>query len=149
MNSVKPILTDDGSYTLFVPELNEHYHSTFGAAQESLHVFIQNGLKYFLNQNPDFIKVRIFEMGFGTGLNAFLTWLNTKNLNLKIEYTAVEKFPLDFSIIEQLNIGNYFQNAELEDVYKQFHTSEWEIPAAFGNFTLKKLNAASISHSEV
>ena len=64
--------TADGSYTLYNSELNEHYHSIHGANTESLHVFIQNGLAYLL---PDFTsnKMNILEVGFGTGLNCFLT----------------------------------------------------------------------------
>ena len=61
------IVTSDGSHTIFVPELNEHYHSIHGAVQESMLVFIKNGLGY-CDTNP----LNIFEVGFGTGLNALL-----------------------------------------------------------------------------
>jgi tRNA U34 5-methylaminomethyl-2-thiouridine-forming methyltransferase MnmC len=62
------VITGDGSNTLYVPELNEHYHSTFGAVTESLHVFIKAGLEFLLEKK----KVTVFEVGFGTGLNALL-----------------------------------------------------------------------------
>ena len=63
--------TKDGSNTLFVPDLNEHYHSVHGALQESQHVFIKQGLEHVLEQKKD---IKILEVGFGTGLNAILTF---------------------------------------------------------------------------
>jgi tRNA U34 5-methylaminomethyl-2-thiouridine-forming methyltransferase MnmC len=64
------VITEDGSTTLFIPELNEHYHSIHGAVQESMHIFIREGYAQIRN-----FPARIFEAGFGTGLNAFLTYL--------------------------------------------------------------------------
>jgi tRNA U34 5-methylaminomethyl-2-thiouridine-forming methyltransferase MnmC len=79
----KIITTEDGSHTLFVPELNEHYHSVNGAIQESKHVFIDTGFKYFLEKNinqDDQNSINILEIGFGTGLNAFLTLIESQKL---------------------------------------------------------------------
>lgn len=85
----KIIKTDDGSVTIHLPEWNEQYHSKHGAVQEARHVFLKMGLHYFLETNV--VKdLSILEIGFGTGLNAFLTLLESDKLNLKINYTGVE-----------------------------------------------------------
>ena len=88
-------ITSDGSHTLFVRELNEHYHSTFGAVQESMHVFIQSG---FDEIDKTIAPVNILEMGFGTGLNALLTLINSEKNSRQVHYTGVEKFPLSDEI---------------------------------------------------
>jgi len=116
------ILTDDGSYTLFVPALNEHYHSTHGALQESLHVFIEAGFKYVvknISQQP----LRILEIGFGTGLNALLTFLEAEKEKINIFYEAIEKYPLSLETLQQLNYPTLL-NAEI--LFKTIHTAEWE-----------------------
>ena len=84
------IVTSDGSHTLFVPELNEHYHSTYGAIQESIHIFIEAGFKQIIDDQP---VLRILEVGFGTGLNAFLSLLEANNTEKTIHYTAIEPVP--------------------------------------------------------
>ena len=87
------IITKDGSHTISIPGMNVTYHSHHGAIQESMHVFINAGLKYFLsNRTPE--KVHIFEMGFGTGLNALLTLIEAEERNIPIQYTAIELFPV-------------------------------------------------------
>ena len=80
------ITTEDGSTTLHVPELNEHYHSVHGAIQESRHIFIQAGIEYY-GQN----SIHILEAGFGTGLNAFLTLLNAKDNQRNVVFHSFEK----------------------------------------------------------
>ena len=92
----KIIITEDGSHTLFVPELEEHFHSIHGAIQESMHVFIQNGLK---NCRQD--EINILEVGFGTGLNALLTLSHRSNKIIR--YFSIEKYPLQTAEYEQLN----------------------------------------------
>jgi len=140
MYFVQSVKTNDNSYTLYVPELNEHYHSTFGAVQESMCVYIKNGLQFYLMRHPKIQKINIFEMGFGTGLNAFLTWLNTKKSCLNVEYTAIEKFPLDISIIELLYVGEFYNDIFLSEKFKQFHISEWNKPVNINHLILKKIN---------
>lgn len=110
-------LTADGSHTLFLPEIDEHYHSVNGALQESMHVFIEAGLRH-LNKN----KVRVFEVGFGTGLNAFLTWRETLgNPALHIEYYSVERYPLEADLVSQLNYGS-----DYPALFAQLHEAEWD-----------------------
>ena len=84
------IKTGDGSPTLYVSAIDEHYHSVNGAVQESMHVFIEAGLKYF-NES----EITIFEMGFGTGLNAYLTWDIVQSTGQKVYYHGLEKYPLE------------------------------------------------------
>ncbi|MBK5722608.1 tRNA (5-methylaminomethyl-2-thiouridine)(34)-methyltransferase MnmD [Dysgonomonas sp. Marseille-P4677] len=134
--SVKPVieLTADGSHTLFVPELGEHYHSINGAIQESIHVFINSGLKCCTKD-----IVQIFEIGFGTGLNAFLTLLNANNCGKKILYTTVEAYPLPDSLIQELNYSQNHSKAD-QDLYHKLHTVDWGREVEITeNFTLTKI----------
>jgi len=87
--------TADGSFTLFISEVDETYHSKHGAVQESMHVFIENGL-FHINKN----EIRILEVGLGTGLNAFLT---LQRATQKISYCALEPYPLSKEILEELS----------------------------------------------
>ena len=80
--------TADGSYTLYVPELDEHYHSVKGALTESQHIFIDMGLNHCTVAHP-----HILEIGLGTGLNCFLTYLSSKEQNRNIHYTGIERYP--------------------------------------------------------
>ncbi|NUM51228.1 MAG: tRNA (5-methylaminomethyl-2-thiouridine)(34)-methyltransferase MnmD [Flavobacteriales bacterium] len=91
------IKTADGSYTLFVPALNEHYHSVHGALTESLHVYIQEGLRFAENH---FQEIKLLEIGLGTGLNLFLTLQHAQK---KVFYTALEPYPLEVNLIKHLH----------------------------------------------
>lgn len=117
------LTTADGSHTLFHEALNETYHSKNGALQESLHVFIQNGLVNFLSKNP-IETIHIFEVGFGTGLNTFLTLKEAINRNIKIKYTCLEAFPLTIDTINQLNYLNE-ETAILKNLYNKMHQCNW------------------------
>ncbi len=119
--SVKPEieLTADGSHTLFVPELNEHYHSVNGAIQESKHVFIETGFHHCLKDN-----IHIFEVGFGTGLNAFLTLMDSQNTNQTVHYTTIEAYPLPLPIIKELNYPEKHL-ASNQSLYYKLHEMEW------------------------
>ncbi|MDD4513943.1 tRNA (5-methylaminomethyl-2-thiouridine)(34)-methyltransferase MnmD [Massilibacteroides sp.] len=111
-------ITADGSHTLFLPEMNEHYHSINGAVQESLHVFIEAGLRH-LKKN----SIRILEIGFGTGLNAFLTLQETfANSSLKIDYYSIERFPLDEELVKQLNYAE-----SQTDLFLSLHDAKWGV----------------------
>ncbi len=89
------IITKDGSHSLYVQELDEHYHSVHGAITESQHVFIEAGLKQFRKKH-----IRILEMGFGTGLNALLTLEETFTSGISTDYTGIEKYPLGKKITD-------------------------------------------------
>ncbi len=135
MNEIK--LTRDGSSTLYVPELDEHYHSAFGAVTESRHVFIQHGLQS-LQRDP----VTIFEVGFGTGLNALLACRYAQKNNLTVRYYALEKSPPEESLIESLN---YVEQTGGEDRFSRafslMHGAAWGIMTDITPFfSLCKIN---------
>ncbi len=117
-------LTEDGSHTLYVPALDEHYHSTHGAIQESKHVFIDAGLK---PKQCVSSKLNILEIGFGTGLNAFLTLLEGDKMKTEIHYTTLEQFPLSICEVEKLNYPTLLPNVENgTELFRKLHNAPWE-----------------------
>ena len=112
--------TADGSYTLYVPELDEHYHSVKGALTESQHIFIDMGLKH-----SSVLAPRILEIGLGTGLNCFLTLLNAEESRRTIHYTGIERYPLDMDIIERLDYPKLVGKGHETD-YRAIHEALWE-----------------------
>jgi tRNA U34 5-methylaminomethyl-2-thiouridine-forming methyltransferase MnmC len=131
--------TKDGSTTLFVPELNEHYHSINGALQESLHVFIRAGLHHVLPSQP---RVRLLEVGFGTGLNALLSLQHVMGQPGAVQYDTLEKYPLTWELIQAMHFEKFILNPELLDYLPQLHQSPWEQAIrVLPNFELRKLQA--------
>ena len=116
------ILTKDGSSSIFLPEMNETYHSRFGAIQEAKHVFIKNGLS-LLNDK----SVSILEIGFGTGLNAFITFLEAQKTNQQINYVGVEAYPVELDIVSKLNYVSELNAIEHQNVFNLLHQSNWEV----------------------
>ena len=113
-------LTADGSNTLFVPELNEHYHSVKGALTESEHIFIRMGLEHHPSPTP-----RVLEIGFGTGLNAFLTLLYADKAQRLVHYTTLERYPVPSELIEQLDYPERICPERAADFYA-LHRAAWE-----------------------
>ena len=139
-NLNKIITTGDGSHTILVPELNEHYHSVHGAVQESTFIFINSGFEV-CKADP----INIFEVGFGTGLNTLLTAVKCKNSSRAVNYTTIEKFPLDLKIIKSLNHHNFAGDKGLE-IYNSIHSSPWNDSVnIFENFNLKKIKGDLIT----
>lgn len=97
----KIVLTADGSESLYIPELDEHYHSHHGALQESVHVYIKSGIDYILNKGC--ISPKIFELGMGTFLNTFLTLAYAEKSKVYISYHGIEKFPVDPTALKKMN----------------------------------------------
>ena len=129
------IITQDGSSSIYIPELDETYHSKFGAIQEAKHVFIKNGLDLF----EDSSEISILEIGFGTGLNALITMLEAENRNLKINYVGVEAYPIALDEILQLNYVKQLESPEKQVDFEKMHASNWEEEIAINsNFTLTK-----------
>lgn len=132
--------TEDGSVTLYVPELNEPYHSVHGAIRESRHIFIRAGLEHFLETHPhrNNRPLRILEAGFGTGLNAWLTLLKAEELPLPVSYHSIEKYPLSAEETECLNYPECTGNGQ-KHLFYELHRCPWEIPQALtARFTLCK-----------
>ncbi|UPL48813.1 tRNA (5-methylaminomethyl-2-thiouridine)(34)-methyltransferase MnmD [Hymenobacter sublimis] len=129
--------TADGSSTLYVPALNEHYHSTHGALQEARHVYLAAGLEPALAASTTLVWV--LEIGFGTGLNALLTLERSLSTNCTIFYDTIEKFPLPWEVVSQLNTENYLSGPELLDYQHQLHAATWNRPIDLTpNFKLLK-----------
>lgn len=125
MREVKVIKTEDGSNSLFLPELNETYHSFHGALGESMHVFIRMGLDYWKSQHPDRTKLSILEVGFGTGLNGLLAleWAEKNAIN--ITFVTIEPFPLNSLITNQLNFGQIVADAVHDQAFHAMHAAPW------------------------
>ncbi|WP_456460120.1 tRNA (5-methylaminomethyl-2-thiouridine)(34)-methyltransferase MnmD [Reichenbachiella sp.] len=124
MLDIKVIETRDGSSSLLIPEMNETYHSTHGAITESEYVFLKMGVDHFSETHPDQKEIKILEIGFGTGLNAWLTALAARQL--KIKFTSIEKFPLEASLIDQLNYKEKKESDESKRIFERIHSAEWE-----------------------
>ena len=108
--------TADGSHTLFLPEMDEHYHSVNGAVQESNHVYIDAGFNQCRKE-----VVHVLELGFGTGLNTLLTALQAEQRGISVFYTGLEKFPLPQTITEQLNYSEANKT-----LYQTLLRTDWE-----------------------
>lgn len=129
------IITQDGSSSIYIPELDETYHSKFGAIQEAKHVFIKNGLDLF----EDDSEISILEIGFGTGLNALITMLEAEKRNLRINYVGVEAYPIALDEIAQLNYVAQLESPEKNAEFEKMHASNWEEEIVItSNFTLTK-----------
>jgi tRNA U34 5-methylaminomethyl-2-thiouridine-forming methyltransferase MnmC len=115
------VLTKDGSHTIYLPELKESFHSKNGAISESRHVFIDAGLNARrLN------SMNVFEMGFGTGLNALLTWIECKKKGRKVNYHTVEINPLKDEIFRKLNYEEILDLSQEErQVFRLMHNAPW------------------------
>lgn len=140
MSPLKIIDTQDGSHSLLNESLNETYHSTHGAIRESIHVFIKNGLQFWLDKNQA-PEVTILEVGFGTGLNALLALQESINAKIKIHYTTIEAFPVPLELVRQLNYTRQLQVESSEKYFQDLHLAEWNKPVEISpNFILEKRN---------
>lgn len=134
--------TADGSYTLYVPELDEHYHSVKGALTESQHIFIEMGLKHSPAPEP-----HILEIGLGTGLNAFLTLLAAEEMQRKVYYTGIERYPLAEETLRQLDYPGIIGKKQEEDYYA-IHQAAWEKETNLSPwFTLHKIEGDFTRHT--
>lgn len=150
------VITADGSSTIHLPEWDEQYHSKHGAIQEAYHVFIKHGLQYICH--PKFIseshidsplecsrdvnnEISILEIGFGTGLNGFITLIEAEKLNVKIDYFGVEGYPVAMDEIVQLNYPAQLKSETNELLFKTMHEVSWEEKHGISNnFSLTKQN---------
>lgn len=130
------ITTADGSTSIYLPDWEETYHSKHGAIQEAYHVFISHGLDLFEGKN-----VSVLEIGFGTGLNAFISFLESKKKTQNIDYVAVEAFPISADEVLKMNYVSVL-NAENERIhFEKIHQCKWEEKTEINsNFNLTKRN---------
>jgi tRNA U34 5-methylaminomethyl-2-thiouridine-forming methyltransferase MnmC len=134
MKNIEIRQTADGSKTLYLPELDETYHSSHGALQEAKHVFIEHGLA-FVGQEKK--PISVFEMGFGTGLNALLTAQWAGEYSCSIRYIGIEFHPIPKDIWQQMD---YVQEELGREMYSKIMSAEWgEYHEIQPNFQLKKI----------
>ncbi|PIA78097.1 SAM-dependent methyltransferase [Gaetbulibacter sp. 4G1] len=137
------VITADGSSTIHLPEWDEQYHSKHGAIQEAYHVFIKHGLHYFCNSEQSeesqrkkidvtsssvekYRNISILEIGFGTGLNAFITLLEAKKLKIFVDYFGVEAYPVLMDEINQLNYSEELNVEDKSSLFNKLHEVSWE-----------------------
>jgi tRNA U34 5-methylaminomethyl-2-thiouridine-forming methyltransferase MnmC len=116
------IVTDDGSHTVYDRELNESYHSRFGALQESRHIFISAGLEAFSTAGDNIL---ILEVGLGTGLNALLSLQHALRSQTGIRYFAVEPRPLEETVYSKLNYPLLPELADAGRYFIQLHRASF------------------------
>ena len=133
----KIITTGDGSSSIQLTEWDEQYHSKHGAINEAVHVYIKTGMVHFLNTNPEINPVSILEIGFGTGLNAFLTLLESNTRNISVHYTGVEAYPLSALEINSVNYAEMLAQSSIP--FLKLHETPWEDTAEISKtFKLEK-----------
>ena len=134
------IITGDGSTSIHFPEWDEQYHSKHGAIQEANHVFIDMGLAHILDQQQYASSpLHILEIGFGTGLNAFITFLEAQKRNLVINYEGIEAYPVLPEEVDKLNYVSALNAENHSAIFTTMHSSSWdEAITITENFTLIK-----------
>jgi tRNA U34 5-methylaminomethyl-2-thiouridine-forming methyltransferase MnmC len=127
------VMTEDGSHTIFVPEMGEHYHSVHGAIQESRHIFINQGYK-----KADRDLISILEVGFGTGLNALLTIMESTKDGKSVAYESWEAYPLSAEESQLLNYPTILKEGQA--IFETIHRCEWgKVVLITDSFSLKKI----------
>lgn len=128
--------TLDGSHTIYIPEMDEHYHSTNGAIQEALHIYISKAYRFSQVLHPT-----VFEVGFGTGLNALLTALEAEKSRRKTIFVSIEKYPLRVDEYSQLNYASLMGERAVT-LFEKLHTTEWNSLVKISPwFSLQKIRA--------
>jgi tRNA U34 5-methylaminomethyl-2-thiouridine-forming methyltransferase MnmC len=126
----KIVTTADGSKTLQIEEWQEQYHSMYGAIQEAYHVFIKHGLNLFENK-----AIAILEIGFGTGLNAYITFLEAQYKGLSINYYGIEAYPVSFEEAMSMEYVTSLKDADFgQEAFELMHKSPWNVPVKIASF---------------
>ncbi|MBX2948535.1 MAG: tRNA (5-methylaminomethyl-2-thiouridine)(34)-methyltransferase MnmD [Crocinitomicaceae bacterium] len=130
------ITTNDGSKTIYVPHLDETYHSSHGAVQEAIHVFIRHGIRAI-----EKCELRVFEMGFGTGLNALLTYVESEQFKRTIHYSGIEAYPVE---LEMAMLMDYclLIGEECQGNFAELHQADWNRKHRLSDlFSFEKIHA--------
>lgn len=131
------IITGDGSRTIHIPEWNENYHSSHGALQEANHVFLRSGLDVFKGQP----EISVFEVGFGTGLNAILTLQEAEKSKIKVRYAGIEAYPVSAEELSALSYEDLLDDAAAKAYYTELHAAAWNVEVQVSPyFTLNKIH---------
>ena len=132
---VELISTESGEHSLYLPSMDETYHNRHGAISEGIHVFLEEGLSKLRSKD-----IQIFEMGFGTGLNALLTCLYALQHEIEINYHALEAYPLEEKIYSQLNYPQFLAQQGVDKIFKDLHSATWETEVVIAQgFSVKKI----------
>jgi len=137
---IELLATGDGSHTLFLPEMDETYHSRKGAITESDYVYIQQGLATLQTSTP-----RILEFGFGTGLNAWLSYKYGVAHSLQIQFTTVELHPLPAEVWQQLN---HFGDEDDRTIWYDLMQAPWDQETELNQFCIYKQQQAFLELEE-
>ena len=133
------VITKDGSNSIYLPQMDEHYHSINGSIAESEHIFIQTGLAEVYKSLD---SISILEIGMGTGLNVLTSYEFQRKNDLTINYWGVEAFPLDWDLLQDLNYSNFLVSEESSQIFKKIHDLPWNASAQLADrFTLNKIEA--------
>ena len=134
------MLSQDGSHTIYTDKYKAHYHSVYGAIEESMHVFISAGLYHI--HRKGYNTINIFEMGLGTGLNTYLSSLEGYNLGLKISYQAVETDPIDPVYAHTLNYTKQVSDSN-NLIFQKLHDCQWNERIKLNpNFSFEKYHTS-------
>ncbi len=135
------MITEDGSRTLYFPSLDESYHSFHGALAETMHIFINAGLRFVASQTS---SITLFEMGFGTGLNALMTFMETRSLGIaQVHYVSVEAYPVERAVCRALDYPSLMTAQDAGAVFEKMHALPWGTPAPVSpHFMLHKIEAS-------
>lgn len=130
-------ITEDGSKTIYIPELDENYHSFHGALQEARHVFIENGFRAVNKQ-----EFAVLEIGFGTGLNALLTALEAEYSNKMIHYHGLEAYPVESELLAQMDYCSVIDSPKCEELFTTIHRAKFDQACSINvHFELTKIHA--------
>jgi len=141
------ITTADGSHSVSIPSLHITYHSSHGALQESMHVFINAGLRFVNEQRNAVAPLAIFEMGFGTGLNALLTLIEAESNRQPVYYESIDLHPLTVTEAMLLNYCTILQRPDLQNIFIQLHAATLNSPINITPyFTFKKNNSSLLEY---
>ena len=141
------ITTKDGSHSLFSEQYEEIYHSGNGAIQESTHVFIRAGFDYAIQKFQPLDqaenRLKIFEVGFGTGLNALLTLIEAQKLQVPVYYETIERHPVSIELVKELNYTLLLENEKYRPPFHSMHLSNWNTEHSITPYFSFKKNEGS------
>lgn len=139
-------ITADGSHSIMDSRFGEQYHSQGGAVSESLYTFIQQGFTYLVD-TLGAVEARVFEMGFGTGLNALLTWAQAQGQGINTRYTGIEAYPIPALLWRELNYAQHMAQPNVQEMLTLLHESSWEQwHSPSSHFSFHKLAANALDY---
>jgi Uncharacterized conserved protein len=130
-----PLATSDGSNTLVSAKYGVSYHSKHGAVTESAHVFIGAGLLWKAKETD---RIAVLEVGFGTGLNAFMTWLEAERRGLSVEYTGLETEPVSSETLTAMRYPEALGLPDRAADFERLHQVPWGSAQRFSEHFRRK-----------